>query len=304
MKLVTIGLVAVGLVAAASAAVLVASMQSAPVGSATPMDVSVVVAVHDLQATTTVDAGSVETRTIQAGLAPAGALFDPVQCIGKLLTAPVRAGQVLTADAFAADGSISRLAAALPAGRRAVSVSLGDASSISLLYPGCVVDVLATMRITRASGAQRPVTVTLMQSVSVLAVGSQTIVSGAATAPVAPVPGERPSVVLLVDSRQAEMLKLAMQEGSLSLVLRNPSDTDRALASGADMAALVPMSEPPPVPDRVMPGPAPVVMQPPSEPAAEAANIFEPQQQTWEATVLRGAERENRTFVLPASSKP
>jgi Flp pilus assembly protein CpaB len=250
-----------------------------------------------------VDAAALETRTIQVGLAPVGAFTDPVQCIGKLLTAPVRAGQALTADAFAADGSFSRLAAALPAGRRAVSISLGDAGSASLLYPGCVVDVLATMRITRASGAQRPVTVTLMQSVSVLAVGSQSIVSGPAPAtPAANAATDRPAVVLLVDSRQAEMLKLAMQEGSLSLVLRNPNDTDRALASGADMAALVPMSEPPPVPDREYPAPA--MPAPPSDLLEEAATIFEPQQQTWEATVLRGNERESRTFVLPAASKP
>ena len=303
MKLVTIGLVAVGLIAAASAAVLVASLQSGVEATAAPTETAIVVATRDLKATSTVESDAVEVRRIQVGLAPAGAIGDPVQCIGRMLTAPVRAGQALTADAFAADGSLSRLAAALPAGRRAVSVSLGDPSSANLLYPGCIVDVLATMRITRASGAQRPVTVTLMQSVSVLAVGSQSIVSSApAAAPVVNAStGDRPSVVLLVDSRQAEMLKLAMQEGSLSLVLRNPNDTERSSAAGADMAALVPMSEPPPNP---VGAPAPPVMQAPMELPEQAPTIFEPQQQTWEATVLRGAARENRTFVLPAPSKP
>jgi pilus assembly protein CpaB len=295
MKLVTIGLFAVGVVAAASAAVLVASMEGAASATAAPTETTIVVAARDLQATTSVDATALETRTISVGLAPAGAFSDPVQCIGKMLTAPVHAGQALTADAFAADGSIARLAAALPAGRRAVSVSLGDPSAASLLYPGCVVDVLATMRLTRGSGAQRPVTVTLMQSVTVLAVGSQNIVSTAAApaTPAAP-SGERPAVVLLVDSRQAEMLKLAMQEGSLSLVLRNPNDTDLALASGADMGALVPGSA----------EPAGALPLPASSDLDAAATLFEPQQQTWEATVLRGATRENRTFVLPASSKP
>jgi hypothetical protein len=44
---------------------------------------------------------------------------------------------------------------------------------------------------------------------------------------------------------------------------------------------------------------------PPMSALPEGANtIFEPQQQTWEATVLRGNERESRTFVLPASHKP
>jgi pilus assembly protein CpaB len=309
MKLVTVGLFAVGVVAAASAAVLVASLQGGPAkaGESAPTETTIVVASRELAAMTTLDESAVTTRTVKAGLAPAGAFGDAVQCIGKMLTAPVHAGQALTSDAFAADGAVSRLAAALPSGRRAVSISLGDNSAVSLLYPGCLVDVLATMRITRKSGEQQAVTVTLMQSVTVLAVGAQTIVSPAGTAATDAHTGERPSVALLVDSRQAEMLKLAMQEGSLSLILRNPADTDHATAMGADMNALVPAPASVPAPM-----PAPVDALPPALPpalpitAAPAAihTIDEPQQQTWEATVLRGSERESRTFVLPASHKP
>jgi pilus assembly protein CpaB len=302
MKLVTVGLFAVGVVAAVSAAALVASMQGGSDKTAAPVDSSVVVAAHDLPALAVIDEGALITRTVKAGLAPSGSFADPVQLIGKVLTAPVHAGQALTADSFAADGSASRFAAALPAGRRAVNVTLTDPNAASLLYPGCFVDVLATMRITRASGAERPVTVTLLQGVSVLAVGRQTIVSpnepdAKADASHA---ADRPSVALLVDSHQAELLKLAMEEGNLSLVLRNPNDSDTSAVAGADMAALVPMRDdaPPPV-QPTSPNAAPV-----PAPAPLPMPIFEdPTLQTWDVTVLHGSERENHTFVLPNPPK-
>jgi Flp pilus assembly protein CpaB len=171
-----------------------------------------------------------------------------------------------------------------------------------MLYPGCLVDVLATMRMPAGEGEQ-PVTITLLQGVSVLAVGQRTIVS--------PVKDEnskvedvrrsdRPAVTLLVDGRQAEMLKLAMEEGSVSMVLRNPRDLARPAASGTDLAALSPVLAlaPPPAPvdhdgddDDTQPPPPVLVMQ-------------RPLQRTWEAVVLRGGEREIRTFELPAPTQP
>jgi hypothetical protein len=58
--------------------------------------------------------------------------------------------------------------------------------------------------------------------------------------------GRRPPVTLLVDPAQAEMLKLAMHNGSVSLVLRNPLDQEIASGQGkrlVDLSALLKQRE-------------------------------------------------------------
>jgi pilus assembly protein CpaB len=301
MKWVTVGLFALGTVAATCTAVLVASMgaEKSPAAPAETPDVSVVVAARDLQAMTVLDESCLVTRRVQPGHAPAGAFGDPLQVIGKVLTTPLQSGEAFAPAAFATDGSAMRLAAALPEGRRAVTVSLSDSlGGEGLLYPGCLVDVLVTMRMP-AGESEQPVTITLLQGVSVLAVGPRTIVS--------PVKDEsskvedvrrsdRPAVTLLVDGREAEMLKLAMEEGSVSMVLRNPRDLARPAAAGTDLAALSPVLA-------VAPAPVPEDRDD-EEPAPPVLVVQRPLQRTWEAVVLRGGERETQTFELPAPTQP
>jgi len=305
MKWVTVGLFALGTVAATCAAVLVASMgdDAASPTPGAPPDVTVVVASRDLTAMTVLDESCLVSRKVPSGLAPAGTFGDPLQVIGKVLTKQLESGEAFTAQAFVADGSAMRLAAALPDGRRAVTVTLNDSlGGEGLLYPGCLVDVLATMRMP-AGDSEQPVTLTLLQGISVLAVGTRTIVSPAEEADpkVEDVRrSERPAVTLLVDGRQAEMLKLATEEGSVSLVLRNPHDLARPAAPGTDLASLSPvltLAREPVVEDRQasapeQAAPAPVVV------------VQRPLQRTWEAVVLRGGERESHVFELPAASQP
>ena len=294
IKWVTMGLVALGVVAAICAAVLVASLQGTP-ESATPVsqDVNVVVASRDLQAMTVLSDTDVVTRTVKQDLAPAGAFGDAVQVIGKVLTTPVSSGQAISAEAFTTDGSPMRLAAALPPGQRAITITLDERfGGTELLYPGCLVDVLATMRMpVGVEGNQdQPVTITLLQGVSVLAIRGQTVVAAATEDGTQAQANPRPTVTLLVQAREAEMVKLALEEGSVSLVLRNPHDLAHPNVGGTDLAALSPSQEPSP------------------EPATDGAPAPAPQphtlQRTWETTVLRGAAVESRRFEMPATSKP
>lgn len=312
MKWVTVGLFALGTVAATCAAVLVASLDSgdSAAPASAPADATVVVAARDLPAMTVLEESCLVTRKVAPSLAPAGAFGDPLQVIGKVLTQQVASGEAFTARSFVADGSAMRLAAALPEGRRAVTLALNDAlSAEGLLYPGCLVDVLATMRMPTDAGDQ-PVTLTLLQGVSVLAVGGRTIVS--------PAPAEdpkveevrsrdRPAVTLLVDARQAEQLKLAMEEGSVSLVLRNPHDLARPAAPGTDLAGLSPALAVSSVGATWAPAPAaePDAGADPASAADPPVIVVQrPLQRTWETLVLRGGQAESRTFELPAATQP
>lgn len=297
MKWATLGLVALGTVAATGAAVLVAALPgSVPSVSRTSelADVPVAVAVRDLPAMSVLSGHDVEIHFVSPEGAPAGAYRDSVQVIGRVLSVAVRTGQALAPADFVSDGSALRLAAALPDGRRAVTINLRDAlGSEGLLFPGCLVDVLASMRVPSQAGDQ-PVTVTLLQGVPVLAVGARTIVSPDATGMEAVQvtrANDRPAVTLLLDAHDAEKLKLAMEEGSVSLVLRSPHDRQRGPVPGADLATLSPALVPAPVPG--------------VEPAASSAPaLHRPLQRNWEAVVLRGAERELRSFELPAAGQP
>ena len=292
IKWVTMGLVALGVVAAICAAVLVASLQTSSDETApVSQDVNVVVASRDLQAMTVLSDTDVVTRTVKQDLAPAGAFGDAVQVIGKVLTTPISSGQAVTAEAFTTDGSPMRLAAALPPGQRAVTITLDERfGGTELLYPGCLVDVLATMRMpVGVEGHEdQPVTITLLQGISVLAIRGQTVVAPASEDGTTPEPSNtRPTVTMLVQAREAEMVKLALEEGSVSLVLRNPHDLARPSVGGTDLAALSPSANPEPSTDG-----SPPVEQPHSL------------QRTWETTVLRGATVESRRFEMPATSKP
>lgn len=256
MKWSVIALFALGVFAAICAAMLVTSIQAGPGRSPggvqaqeeAPADVQTVVATRDLEPMTVIEASAVTTRSVPAGEASFGSFTNTQLVIGKVLMRAVPADEPITSDALAREGSGVHVASALRPGMRAVSVALTDSMGLEgLLYPGSVVDVIASMSLRADAEAQpQPVSMTLLQGVFVLAVGELTVVSEPASDEGGTVIGgrRRPSVTLLVDSRQAEVLKLAMQEGSVSLVLRNPTDDLVAQVEGTALSSLAPVLAP------------------------------------------------------------
>ncbi|MHC4758893.1 MAG: Flp pilus assembly protein CpaB, partial [Planctomycetota bacterium] len=112
---------------------------------------------------------------------------------------------------------------------RAVSVMLPkEAVSGGLLYPGCVVDVIASFRLSGAyKDKGQAISTTLLHAVQVLAVDKKTIVSKQENLPKSTTPQRssgRITVTLMVDPKQAEALQLAIRHGTISLAMRNPLD--------------------------------------------------------------------------------
>lgn len=233
MKWSIAGLFGLGFLSAACAAILVATLQAGetqPVneGPVEPATAEIAVAADDFDVMSILDEDSITIRTVNLDAAPADGFSDPIQLIGKMLASPMKKGQPFSRDNLVAEGSAAHLAASLPEGSRIVSIVLTDSMGVeNLLEPGSLVDVLASMRRTSAGGKSHPVAITLLRGVRVVAIGNRTLVSPAQKNPQASsvrMSGGRPSVSLLVDSQQAEKLKLAAQEGSLTLALRNPLD--------------------------------------------------------------------------------
>lgn len=251
MKWSVVVLLVLGVVAAFCAALLVVSIQSGGEGGSKPAqdggevrEGSYVVAARDLLARTVVETNAVEVRTASSKEVPVGSFSQPAHVIGQVLRRPLKQGQLFDPSCFSSEGTGVVLAGALQEGKRAVSVPLSDSGGVeALLYPGCMVDVLCVMQLKDDEGlGDQPMSMTLLQGIYVLAVGDQTVVT-----PPAPeekgLVGKAPAstVTVLVDTKQAEMLYLARQRGSVAVALRNPMDTVAVGTQGTRLPSLSPV---------------------------------------------------------------
>jgi Flp pilus assembly protein CpaB len=233
MKWGMIVLVVLGLAAAACAAILVSTLTA---GSSGPADdslnnVEVAMAKASLPAMTVISLENIIKETLSRDDLPEGQLSSPAQVIGRVLAVPVVEGQILTNSCFVTKGTGAQLAAALPHGMRAVTLSLsrGAVPDGLLLYPGCVVDVLVSFKLSSGDNGQA-LSTTLLHGIQVLAVQGQSVVTEKDTeAKETPKKTQRSSsggikVTVLVDPKQAEALQLMSTYGQISLAMRNPLD--------------------------------------------------------------------------------
>ena len=316
MKVAVICLVLFGLIAAACAAVLIATV-ARPAGPAAPTAaasaeplVDVLVAARELQPNSVVDTAAVIVKKVPKSQVPVHALLNPVQVVGKVLTDKMLADQAFTKSCFAREGTGVYLATAVPPGKRAMSITLTDWSGMAgLLYPGSVVDVLVSYKTLgldskRIENELRATT--LLQGIQVLAIGSQSIADDSYQDKEAGALAQRGQmnfrqVTLLVDPKEAEILQLAMQAGSVSLAMRNPLDADhearrltraREISPDGGMATLLTAWADEPFED------APAVAAKKAEPLPPAPPP------NWETIIIRGKNSSTRTFPLPIGAAP
>jgi len=146
---------------------------------------------------------------------------DRRKIIGLRLGRPLASQQTLCWDDLEQAGTAARdVSGLVPAGRRAMPVRLSwTRAGLRLIRPGDHVDVIASLP---GHQAEARIAVVLLQKALVLAVGSETRRDG--------FPqrmgwgGDEPIVTLSVSLRQAQLLSLAMESGTLQLALRNPDD--------------------------------------------------------------------------------
>ena len=238
MKASVILLTLFGLVAAVCAAVLVQTVVRRPGPTIAKTDanpeVTLLIASKPLKLMTVVDAAAVTTRVIRKSELPLGAMTNSVQVVGKVLTRPMVEGEAFVPSCFASEGLGMYLAAALPPGKRAVSISLRDHSGMAgILYPGSVVDILVSLQAPGANGGQEGVATTLLQGIQVMGIGAQTVTSDQEFKDKNPgalsTKGQmnQRMVTLLVTPKQAEILQLATLYGTVALTMRNPLDNQQ-----------------------------------------------------------------------------
>jgi pilus assembly protein CpaB len=166
---------------------------------------------------------------------PQGAFNDPSRLNGRVVLVALQRGEPLTEARLAPVGAKGGLSAVVPEGRRAMTVRVNDVVGVAgFALPGTYVDVMVN---TQSDGAQRgdrdrSISKIVLERILVLAVAQE-----------ADRDTTKPKVVnavtLEVTPRDAEVLDLARSVGTLSLVLRNPSDPVRTPTAGITKSELL-----------------------------------------------------------------
>ena len=148
---------------------------------------------------------------------------DRERVVGIRASTQLRANQTLLWSDLATASSARRdLSALLRTGMRALTLRANASSAFGgLLRPGDRVDVLLTAN---APGDERRVTVSLLQSVLVLAVGVDTGGPDQAQAEDLRATSQGFDVSIAVTLEQSTLITHARDRGPLQLILRNPGD--------------------------------------------------------------------------------
>ena len=232
MKWGVVILLILGIVAAICASVLVGAVKLSPFGGDAndASGVEVIVARRALPAMTTLTADCFDTKRLPREGLPAGRVVSGTASLGRILAVSVVEGEVLTESCFVWGGTGAQLAAKLPDGMRAFTVHLRKAiPDRVLLYPGCVVDVLFSSKLSDRGIRGQAISATILRGIQVLAVAGDSVVSKPTEKLAKPQPREMSRglvVTLLVNPKQAEALQLASDNGNISLAIRNPLDKE------------------------------------------------------------------------------
>jgi pilus assembly protein CpaB len=195
--------------------------------------VRVVVASKNIPANVPITMEMVASRGVPKKFVHANAIYpeEGDLLIGRELLYPVRAGDPILWMDFKGGERYRGFSSMIREGERALTLRVDESSGIAgMLQPGDHIDILGTFTDsskTTELGANRgsgvSTTITLLQNVVVLAVGTMTSAgSGGRTG------GREGSgmLTLLVTPEEAELLVHAEQSGNLQNILRNPGDIE------------------------------------------------------------------------------
>jgi pilus assembly protein CpaB len=179
--------------------------------------VTVVAAAMRIPYGTKIESRHVKTIEFPENVLPPGAIRDFTEVDGKIVKGEVLDGEILLKDRIAGGGEGSTLASLVAPNMRAVSVRVNDVIGVGgFLLPGNHVDVLGTRL--EQGVSRRAITETIIYMVKVLAV-DQT----ASTDKNEPVVVR--AVTLELAPKDAVVLVMWEEEGTILLALRNPTDT-------------------------------------------------------------------------------
>ncbi len=211
----------------------------------------VVVATVDIPLSTKIRADQVSTITIDLSAITPGAFTDPSQVIGQVVRQPAAKGAQITGTTVGAGGSGSIVNIVTPAGMRSMAVQVDQVTGVgTVIKTGDYVDMVigltgdkfpvitinpADKSFTVVNGLNSTSIKLILQGMQVLGTllpppdtsnggGEQPAPSGQPSQPDTTLNGQQQIVILAVSPTQAEVIKFAQLDSSISLVLRSPDD--------------------------------------------------------------------------------
>jgi len=162
---------------------------------------------------------------------------------------------------------------------RAITLKVDDTISVAgFVRPGHHVDVVTTIDVDKDMG--KTVSKTILQNVKVIATGQEVENSDE------PKKSKLvPTVTVLVTLEQAERLALAINAGTIRLVLRNHDDNTETPTEGVTLYSLIPEAQK----DIPLPAPEPVM--------EDEATPAEPVNRMRTIEVYRGSDKSEVTFA-------
>ncbi|MDE3186931.1 MAG: Flp pilus assembly protein CpaB [Acidobacteriota bacterium] len=162
-----------------------------------------------------------DLTTLQiVGTAPAGAILDPKNAIGRGAISTIYAGEPILDSRLAPMGSGGGLAATIRQGMRAIAVKVDQVVGVAgFVLPGMRVDVVISGIPPDSTNNQNTQARTVLQNIEVLSAGTDIQKDAEGK------PQQVQVVNLLVTPEQAQVMALASNQTRIQLVLRNPLDT-------------------------------------------------------------------------------
>ena len=193
--------------------------------SATIPVVPVVVAAKDIPEGAAIDRVLVTTAMWPKTTIPAGAYSSIDSVVGRVVRVNVFVGEPIVPGRLAPTGTGPGLELKIPAGQRAMAVRINDVAGIAgMIQPNSRVDILVNIG---DPSTNKQVAKLFMENMRVLAIGTE-IQRDASGKPIS-----APTVTLAVTPEQAERLAVAMNQGTIALVLRGYGDPDSVKTRGA-----------------------------------------------------------------------
>lgn len=275
---------------------------------AQPATRSIVVVTRDIPQGMPIERSALGMMPWPAATVPAGSFATLDSVVGRIARVPMLPGDPIVPARLAARGSGAGLEVMITPGKRAMAVRIDDVAGLSgMIQPNARVDVLVTLR-TNAIGDQQVAKV-FLENLRVLSIGTK-VERGERGEPI-----DASTATLEVTPEEAERLALAMNQGSIQLVLRaygDPSTITTSGARSADVLAQLRVTPAAPVVDPA-PGPAParaIRRPPPPRVAPVAAQpapqpVAPPRRDTAVVRVYRGnADPVVKKFERPDTIRP
>lgn len=191
------------------------------------------------------------TKPMTKSSLPPEAATSVARVIDRVAAVNIEEGSIIQLDMVGSPvARESTLAARTPIGKRAISVSVDNISSlVGMIKPGDYVDVISLILLpaTTAEGKQatQPATVPLFQNVQVLAVGSQLgrpqeVELSLRRRREEPESKEAaPLITLALSPEETNLLAFVQEQGKIRLVLRSPADAKTEAVQPANWETLL-----------------------------------------------------------------